>query len=172
MGYKKTDKCIEKAYDDERLFVLMARDPQAPEVIIKWIAHSLGNQPDNKIREALECAIEMQKTGHIFRERKEQEEKEKAAAREREEFERWRKGNAIKGTSDKAVINERGRELMGYEETKQKIAHNYFAQVFANWLDAQDHDTKEAAISNPHGFAKIFDTITKLYSVGEHNTKS
>src|SRR5688572_17247224 len=95
MGYKKNDLCIEKAYDDERLFVLMARDPQAPEVILKWIAHSLGNQPDDKIREALECAIEMQNKGHIFRERKEYDDKRIAERKERDEFEAWKKRQAL-----------------------------------------------------------------------------
>ncbi len=31
MGYKKDDPCIQKAFDDERLFVLMTRDNTAPE---------------------------------------------------------------------------------------------------------------------------------------------
>jgi len=59
MGYKKDDPCIKKAYDDERLFVLMTRDPEAPRTIIHWISRSLGKQPPEKLREALDCAIQM-----------------------------------------------------------------------------------------------------------------
>lgn len=59
MGYKKTDKCIAKAFDDERLFVLMARDEHAPFAIIEWIKLSLYKQPLSQLIEALECAHAM-----------------------------------------------------------------------------------------------------------------
>jgi hypothetical protein len=59
MGYKKSDKCLEKAFDDERLFVLMARDKAAPATVIEWIKQSLGSQPQEKLHEALDAAIEM-----------------------------------------------------------------------------------------------------------------
>jgi hypothetical protein len=59
MGYKKTDKCIEKAFDDELLFVLMARDVTAPLVVIDWIKQNVHIQPPDKLHEALDCAIEM-----------------------------------------------------------------------------------------------------------------
>jgi len=74
MGYKKTDTCIAKALDTERLFVLMARDPVAPETVIDWIGRSLRNQPPEKLHEALDAAIEMASTmsdvrGEIFQQR-------------------------------------------------------------------------------------------------------
>lgn len=59
MGYKTTDPCIKKAMDDERLFVLMARDGVAPEVICEWIKQSIRIQPRDKLIEALDAAIEM-----------------------------------------------------------------------------------------------------------------
>lgn len=59
MGYKATDPCLEKALDDERLFVLMTRDETAPDVIMEWIRLNLGKQPKEKLIEALECALEM-----------------------------------------------------------------------------------------------------------------
>ncbi len=62
MGYKKTDKCIEKAFDNERLFVLMSRDATAPRVVIEWIKENISNQPPEKLHEALDCAIEMSRT--------------------------------------------------------------------------------------------------------------
>ncbi len=60
MGYKNSDICIQKAYDDERLFVLMARDITSPKVIGEWIKENIGIQPREKLIEALDAAIEMQ----------------------------------------------------------------------------------------------------------------
>jgi len=52
--------CFNKANDDERLFVMLARDPAAPVAIRAWIAERLRlgkNMPgDEQIREAFECA--------------------------------------------------------------------------------------------------------------------
>ena len=58
-----TESCFNKARDNERLFVLLARDPAAPVAIRAWIAEriSLGkNEPgDAQILEATECANSM-----------------------------------------------------------------------------------------------------------------
>ena len=62
MGLKNNDPCLEKALDHERLFILMARDSNAPAAIMEWIKLSLGTQPEEKLREAFECAMEMIKT--------------------------------------------------------------------------------------------------------------
>lgn len=70
MGYKKypeghrlaTDECWAKAFDDEMLFILMARDFTAPEVVIEWIKLNLHKQPPEKLKEAFECAMEMVRT--------------------------------------------------------------------------------------------------------------
>ena len=55
-----TESCLNKAHDDERLFVLLARDPAAPVAIRAWIAERirLGKNAlsDDQIREAHECA--------------------------------------------------------------------------------------------------------------------
>lgn len=70
MGYKKTDPCLQKAHADEKLFVLMARDVTSPKVIMEWIKENLGAQPEDKLREAFECALEMQKRSGEFNSRK------------------------------------------------------------------------------------------------------
>ena len=70
MGYKKDDKCIAKAFDDERLFVLMGRDFAAPKSIIHWIGNSLGSQPPAKLHEALDAAIEMKNQCEEMNDRK------------------------------------------------------------------------------------------------------
>lgn len=57
------NSCLNKARPEERLFVLLARDPAAPVAIRAWIAERLRlgkNQPtDEQIREAFECAALM-----------------------------------------------------------------------------------------------------------------
>ncbi|MEK6883897.1 MAG: hypothetical protein AABY22_29980 [Nanoarchaeota archaeon] len=59
MGYKKNDACLDKAYDDEKIFVLMTRDSTSPLVVGEWIKQNIGIQPREKLIEALDCAIEM-----------------------------------------------------------------------------------------------------------------
>lgn len=59
MAYKQNDPCLKKAYDDEKIFVLMARDISAPTTILEWLKLAFYDQPDDKLREAFEAAIEM-----------------------------------------------------------------------------------------------------------------
>lgn len=87
MGYKKNDPCLDKAYDDERIFVLLARDPAAPSAIMQWIARSIETQPAEKLKEALDCALKMRDTCDTFRKRR-QDEKDKAAQIEKEKYHR------------------------------------------------------------------------------------
>jgi hypothetical protein len=58
------ESCLNKARPDERLFVLLARDPAAPVAIRAWIAERIRlnkNAPgDEQIREAFECASLME----------------------------------------------------------------------------------------------------------------
>lgn len=58
-----TESCFNKAGDEERLFVLLARDPAAPVAIRAWIAERirLGRNvaDDAQIVEALDCAARM-----------------------------------------------------------------------------------------------------------------
>ena len=51
--------CLAKAKDDEMLFILRAQDKTAPWVIIDWIKCNFQSCPDNKLREAFECALTM-----------------------------------------------------------------------------------------------------------------
>lgn len=166
MGYKNDDRCILKAYEDERLFVLMARDPAAPKVILHWIAKSIETQPPGKIREALECAIEMQNKGDEFRNRVAQAKKEAAAAEERYEFERWKKtrDGAVNVSSFDEVFKN-SRQILTHEEAIQKVASNFevnFARNFANWLDAQGVSDKiDEAHRMGHGFNNLLEEFIK-----------
>lgn len=53
------ESCLSKAHANERLFVLLARDPAAPVAIRAWIAERIRlgkNAPDDaQILEAIEC---------------------------------------------------------------------------------------------------------------------
>lgn len=53
--------CYEKAEADEPLFVLLARDPDAPALIRQWVCYKQlrGDTSDEKLLEALNCADEM-----------------------------------------------------------------------------------------------------------------
>lgn len=57
---KHNDTCLAKAYPDEMLFVLMARDASAPAIILEWMKRNIGIQPREKLAEAFECAYAMQ----------------------------------------------------------------------------------------------------------------
>lgn len=61
MGYKHTDSCIQKAADDEMLFVLRAQDVTAPKTVLHWIAKNFDNVSEDKLREAFECALTMRR---------------------------------------------------------------------------------------------------------------
>ena len=62
-----TESCLNKARDDERLFVLLARDPAAPVAIRAWVKERIRlgkNTPDDlQIVEALDCANRMEVEG-------------------------------------------------------------------------------------------------------------
>lgn len=70
MGYKNSDPCLQKAFDDERLFILMTRDETAPEVVLEWIKLNIHNQSELKLREAFEAAMEMKNRRAEFHRRK------------------------------------------------------------------------------------------------------
>lgn len=59
-----TESCFNKAHADERLFVMLSRDPAAPVAIRAWIEERIRlgkNAPgDQQIREAYECATLME----------------------------------------------------------------------------------------------------------------
>ena len=62
---KNPQSCLNKARDDERLFVLLARDSAAPVAIRAWVAERLrlgkNTSDDAQIREALDCATRMER---------------------------------------------------------------------------------------------------------------
>lgn len=57
--------CMSRARDDERVFVLLARDAAAPVAIRAWVAERIrlrkNSLTDPQILEALECANEMER---------------------------------------------------------------------------------------------------------------
>ena len=52
--------CLNRATSDEPLFVLRANDPQAPMTIRHWATMSEGQHEPHKIKEARQCADEME----------------------------------------------------------------------------------------------------------------
>lgn len=69
--------CMSKAHDTEMVFVLLARDPCAPEAIRYWTYLRAGGKPLDfvipqarltlKLQSALGCADEMDRTREQFR---------------------------------------------------------------------------------------------------------
>ncbi len=53
MGFKHNDKCLEKAGDDEPIFVLRSTDKLAPRVVRHWAWHAEAvGAPAEKVAEA------------------------------------------------------------------------------------------------------------------------
>ena len=61
------ESCLNKAADEELLFVLLGRDPAAPSAIRHWcrmrVELGLNAIGDPKIQDALACADAMDDTG-------------------------------------------------------------------------------------------------------------
>ena len=57
------DSCLNRAREDELVFVLLARDPAAPETIRAWVKERIrlgkNERQDMQIQEALKLAREM-----------------------------------------------------------------------------------------------------------------
>lgn len=57
--------CLNRAGDNEMVFVLLARDAAAPTTIRKWVEERLrlgeNHQDDDQIEDALACAVTMEK---------------------------------------------------------------------------------------------------------------
>jgi hypothetical protein len=64
MAIKAQNETLAKSADDEEIFVLRGRDLSAPQTVAFWIAQNITNEacPDEKLREALECALRMRRT--------------------------------------------------------------------------------------------------------------
>lgn len=52
--------CYENAHPDEPMFILLGRDPFAPDLVAAWadLREAAGDDPE-KVREARECAAAM-----------------------------------------------------------------------------------------------------------------
>lgn len=57
---KHNSVCLLRAADDEPIFVLRAKDPTSPAVIVKWVEQNLATQPWDKLLGAVNIAKEMQ----------------------------------------------------------------------------------------------------------------
>lgn len=57
------NSCLNRAADDEPIFVLRAKDPHASEAVLYWAvtARDNGSHEPEKIDEALEIAAEMER---------------------------------------------------------------------------------------------------------------
>lgn len=60
----KPDSCLNRAADDEMIFVLLGRDPAAPVAIQAWILERMrigkNKQHDGQLEEAFRCAKAME----------------------------------------------------------------------------------------------------------------
>ncbi len=61
MATKKESKTLERVKEDEDVFVLRAQDYTSAKTIVLWIAENIEDAPPEKMREALEVAIKMQR---------------------------------------------------------------------------------------------------------------
>ncbi len=64
MAIKPTDPIIAKPGDDEQIFILRAQDITAPKIVMEWIAENFFNVSDQKLRDAIECALRMKAYEH------------------------------------------------------------------------------------------------------------
>lgn len=55
-----SNSCLSRSAPNEPVFVLVARDPHAPQAIRHWIAMSMDRQPPEKIEEAYKLANQME----------------------------------------------------------------------------------------------------------------
>lgn len=63
MATKHTSPCLQKAADDEPIFVLRAQDKTAPAIIRKWVKMQQIHNPNPspaKLNSALALALEME----------------------------------------------------------------------------------------------------------------
>lgn len=54
---------LNKAGDEEELFILRGRDNSSPKIVLQWIIENLQCS-DNKLREAFEIALSMNRNMH------------------------------------------------------------------------------------------------------------
>jgi hypothetical protein len=63
MALKKDYPTLNKVKNDEEIFVLRAQDASSAKLVVLWIAENL-QAPDDKLREAFECALRMRSYEH------------------------------------------------------------------------------------------------------------
>lgn len=56
---KSQSKCLQNAKDNEPVFVLRGQDDSSPAVVLDWIQRNFESCPDDKLRDAFECALAM-----------------------------------------------------------------------------------------------------------------
>lgn len=61
MATKKNDPCLDKAGDDEPIFVLRAQDKLAPALVRQWADQAAANGcPEPKVQDARQLADRME----------------------------------------------------------------------------------------------------------------
>lgn len=57
MGFKNSDRCLDKVADDEPIFVLRAQDANAVEAIQHWWSMSRESLTDEHKNEVSDCIV-------------------------------------------------------------------------------------------------------------------
>ena len=106
------NSCLNKAKDDEMLFVLLGRDPAAPVAIRAWVEERIrlgkNNDDDEQIKEALICAQ------HMTRYRAKNTLRIAVICKSHEHFLQWQRstpGLALYGVEISGGVNYEGYEF-------------------------------------------------------------
>jgi hypothetical protein len=59
MALKSNCTTLPKIAPDEEMFVLRAQDASAAKTVALWIAENILTAPEQKLKEALDCALRM-----------------------------------------------------------------------------------------------------------------
>jgi len=57
----RPDSCLSKAEPDEPIFILRAKDALAPQAVRLWASMAFGAHEIEKVNEALELAVQMER---------------------------------------------------------------------------------------------------------------
>ncbi len=58
---KLNNNCLEKAKDNEPIFVLRGQDKSSPKIIFAWMAQNFENLSSQRLQEAFDTAMAMKR---------------------------------------------------------------------------------------------------------------
>lgn len=61
MGTKNNDSCLDKAGENEPIFVLRAQDKSSPKIVLQWMAENFENLSAQRLQEAFTCVLAMKR---------------------------------------------------------------------------------------------------------------